>query len=277
MTTWGPWVLIVGGPLLGLMWLYLLHSHSPTEHPALSDDEKLRRMIALDSLRRDYIKNNKEVSENIYAGLETPPADWLNRRLKELGENWQVPTTAPRPSSDPGLFVECHFVRLPIKLPPDGRIHALNLQPLPLEAGGGGLAEYSGEAGGEFKLGPEFMTAYRCQITNYGAKPLIGMTVGLYVVFRENVKDKDNPNTSHSGDIIAQRPWRIDIQKIDPGTANPFVFYIWNMTHDFGTVSFFTTATAEYIGDPERFEFRITSAHSMPLMVNPLIELPKPQ
>ena len=31
MSTWGPWILIVGGPLLGLAWLYLIHSQGGTQ------------------------------------------------------------------------------------------------------------------------------------------------------------------------------------------------------------------------------------------------------
>ena len=208
----------------------------------------------------------------IQAGLETPPPDWFNKRLRELGENWQIQTEL-KPSSDPGLFVECHFARFPIKVPPNGQIYALNLNALPLENGGGGIAEYSSQPDSEMNFGPEITMGQRCVVTNHGSKPLVNIAMGLNLLFQEQIKDKDNPNASRSGRTILERPWRIDIKKIDPSPGAQFEFYIWNMTSHFANVSFFGKATAEYIGSPERFEFNVSSSNPFPMSVNPINEI----
>ena len=115
----------------------------------------------------------------------------------------------------------------------------LNVFPTPLVNGGGGMAEYSGQPGGEFKISdnPGFQI-HKCAVTNYGHKTMLSVTIALYLVFQEAIKDKDHPNSVRSGPITAQRPWLISIPKIDPGTSNPFVFYIWNVTDTWASVSF---------------------------------------
>jgi disulfide bond formation protein DsbB len=242
--------------------------------PTLSDQEKFRRSMILERIREQYIAATKDVSPMVYAALENPPAGWTNQRLKEIGEIWQVQTFI-RKSSDPGLFVECNFVLFPIRAPASGRMYGLNLYPLPLINHGGGLAEYSSQPSGEIKFGPEITQAHRCVISNYGSKPLINVTMGLYLVFQEQIKDANNPNASHSGKVLLERPWRIDIKKIDPGPGNQFEFYIWNMTSNFARVAFPESATAEYIGNPERIEVRVTSTNSYPLSVAPINEVQK--
>lgn len=93
------------------------------------------------------------------------------------------------------------------------------------------------------------------------------MAIGLYLVFQESIKEQNN--ATRSGAITAQRPWLIYIPKIDPGTHNPFVFYIWNVTDTWASVSFPDGAEAEYIGSSERFKFRLSSANTLPLTFPP--------
>jgi hypothetical protein len=239
---------------------------------SISDHENFRRMIITTRLRDEYLKTESKPFPMIQAGLEFPPAGWFNQKLKELGEDWQIQTEL-KLSSEPGLFIECHLVRFPIKTPPNGQVYALNLNAIPLEAGGGGIAEYSSQPGSDMILGPEITMGQRCIVTNHGSKPLVNVELALNLLFQEQIKDKDTPNASRSGNIILERPWRVDIKKIDPSPGAQFEFYIWNMTSHFANVSFFGKATAEYIGSLERFEFHVSSSNPYPISVNPINEI----
>jgi hypothetical protein len=206
--------------------------------------------------------------------VDDPPSTYINEKLRDEHENWQVPLEI-RNSADPGLFAECQYVRFPIKIGNDGRIYALNLFPAPLENRGGGIAEYSGRPRDNFSISDNpAQQVFKCSITNYGTKPMLSVAIGLYLVFREAVRDKNQPNSVRSGDILAQRPWLIVIPKIDPGVGSPFIFYIWNVTDKWGTVAFPDSAVAEYIGDPERFKFRLSSSNSFPITLTPKPEEP---
>jgi hypothetical protein len=142
-----------------------------------------------------------------------------------MKEDWHAPPP-PKSSADPGLFIECGIAQFPIKIPSDGRIHALNLFPAPLANGGGGIAEYSGQPGSDFTLLPVIRWVYRCAITNYGTRTLVNIVLGPHLMFQSAIRQPDNPNARQSGPITAQRPWRIDINKIDPGAAKRAVALI---------------------------------------------------
>lgn len=49
-----------------------------------------RRKQMLQSLVREYILSHDGLSPGLLAGTEWPPIDWLNKRVKELGESWTV-------------------------------------------------------------------------------------------------------------------------------------------------------------------------------------------
>jgi hypothetical protein len=265
----GPVITMVIGALVlcgGAAWYFWPQKEGAFS--TISDQEKFRRMIVTTRLRDEYLKTQSQPDPMIQSGLENPPADWFNRKLKALGESWKIQSEI-QVSTEQGLFVECHHVTFPIKVAENGRTYALNLNAFPIEGGGGGIAEYSGAPNSEMKLGQEILTAQRCTVTNHGSKPLVNVTLGLYLVFQEQIKDKDIPNASRSGDVVLARPWRIDVRKIDPFPAGQFEFYIWNMTTHFAQVSFLGSATAEYIGSSERFKFNVSSSNPYPIHVEP--------
>lgn len=82
--------------------------------------ETERREAIENSLRSEFILANKPIDPKILAGKEYPPASWMNKRLKELGEAWQfqaqadytAPTQSLRPST---MFVKGASVRLATK------------------------------------------------------------------------------------------------------------------------------------------------------------------
>lgn len=61
-----------------------------TPKPTLSADQEVRRRYKiLDQLRNDYILENPAASPDLLAGKAYPPPEWINSRLKSLGESWR--------------------------------------------------------------------------------------------------------------------------------------------------------------------------------------------
>ncbi len=52
----------------------------------VSEVERRRRIE--NSLRNEYILHHSDISPAMLAGIEYPPAAWMNDRLRQLGENW---------------------------------------------------------------------------------------------------------------------------------------------------------------------------------------------
>jgi hypothetical protein len=67
---------------------------SPASAPSspfhTNDAETRRRRQVLVALRNEFILSHDGISSAMLAGLEWPPSEWVNKRLNELGEKWQV-------------------------------------------------------------------------------------------------------------------------------------------------------------------------------------------
>jgi hypothetical protein len=77
----------------------LLRAYLEKPATSSSEAEMERRKGVQKALRNEYILSQPHVSEGLLAGTEYPPADWMNKRLRELGENWtfaEAPATGPR-------------------------------------------------------------------------------------------------------------------------------------------------------------------------------------
>ncbi len=71
-----------------------------------------RRRGVLESLRAEYVLNHKDAPVSMMAGDSYPPSDWMNMRLKQLGEKFSyVPPARPQPQQQtrppalPGLEI----------------------------------------------------------------------------------------------------------------------------------------------------------------------------
>jgi hypothetical protein len=49
-----------------------------------------RRQQILAALRNEYVLSHDNVSPAVMSGIQSPPADWVNQRLKALGEKWTI-------------------------------------------------------------------------------------------------------------------------------------------------------------------------------------------
>jgi hypothetical protein len=59
-----------------------------TELQRQANLEIQRRNEILNALTREYILSHNGISPKMMAGIEKPPRDWINKRLKEMNENW---------------------------------------------------------------------------------------------------------------------------------------------------------------------------------------------
>ena len=57
--------------------------------------EATRRQNVLVTLRNEYILSHDNLSPALIAGTEQPPPDWVNSRLRQLGEKWTVNVPSP--------------------------------------------------------------------------------------------------------------------------------------------------------------------------------------
>jgi len=63
--------------------------------PTSQEAELERRQNIENTLRGEYILSHENVSPGLLSGTELPPADWMNKRLHELGEKWTVAIPSP--------------------------------------------------------------------------------------------------------------------------------------------------------------------------------------
>lgn len=93
MHTWGPWLLIIGGPFAGLIWMYLsLPRVSLATTPAASttaenqpvQTEHERQQKLLDELTDKLIAERPELQRNPDAAVA-----WLNAQLEVRGEGFR--------------------------------------------------------------------------------------------------------------------------------------------------------------------------------------------
>ena len=201
--------------------------------------------VALQTTHSDAVKPDTQGSMP-HVALRSAIRDLLSARTKR--------------ASDPdggALFLDCRTGLMPSVIPPTGRIYVWVTNPLPAESGGGGLAEYFGTPGGDWKWNnakePEW--SYRCELSNYTQQVALNVEIAMRVAFYEPVAVADQPNAYRHGKVGVHRDWLIVIPKIDIGPQQPFVFFIWNCcVQSFVTVSAPPVATAESPGAASRRE-----------------------
>jgi hypothetical protein len=178
-----------------------------------------------------------------------------------------TPLNAPTVVETP-FFAECHNGTMPAVAPAGGRIFGLHVFPIQIANGGGGFVEYGG-----FKPGQEMtwsgmpMQAYECKITNYGAVAIFNAEIMFKWIFQEAVANK---NQVQSGKVTLERDWPCLIPKIDPGVANPFVFYIYNVSDQFVDVILPASISGTPAGKSVAIRFSLSRSRALPMYLFPL-------
>lgn len=147
------------------------------------------------------------------------------------------------------LFIQCQRSFLPKLPPPGGTLYMLRPWALAAESGGGGLSELTTTS--EFawptdKVGLP-LSAYRCELTNYGKESVANVTLAPHLTIRKAIAQGNGQ--LNSGDVTISRDWPIVIGKIDPGKGDSFIFYAVNEYEHFLTVTFPSVATVAVMGD----------------------------
>lgn len=160
------------------------------------------------------------------------------------------------------LFAQCQASFLPSTMPADGRIYELQLNPIPAQNGGGGLAEIILHSPITATTWPKgWASTYRCDVVNYGTKTLVSIDLVLHLVFREVVPAAQG--NTHSGRVTIDRDWPIEIGKVDPGKDNAFSFYINNYRGDqFVEAQLKDSVIASTVDDRTRYKSRLTRPRS---------------
>jgi hypothetical protein len=167
-----------------------------------------------------------------------------------------------------GLYADCALVTVPVKVPTDGHLFVLDLAKQSTATRLGGLALITTQPGTDYPFTGGTPIVQKCEITNYNSGALTNVEIELDVVFREMIPNPDGGN--RSGKITLQRPWPIKIGKIDPGAANPFVFYAFNVGAELAQVRIPDTATAQRMGNSTLKTITITKSNNI------FINLPPP-
>lgn len=67
----------------------------PVPNVTPTSDKSARRRELLNKITQLYIASNDGISSEMMAGLEFPPAEYLNAELEKLGESWRIKATGP--------------------------------------------------------------------------------------------------------------------------------------------------------------------------------------
>lgn len=184
------------------------------------------------------------------------------------------------------IAVECSNQILPKMMPANETIAVISLFPIPIENGGGGIATQFSGSGQPWRwpnLPPNeaiFLSAYRCEVTNYGSDPVIDFRMALDLKFYEAVRvSGQSEDTRGHGNLKLHRSWDIAIQKIDVGRENSYKFFMINNQDDlFVHVLMPQIATLRLLGEDKNIQTRLTVAElgrDYPLTFGPNF-IPKP-
>lgn len=135
---------------------------------------------------------------------------------------------APKRTENDRVFVACQIGVMPSTVPSEGRIHVLLTNEMPTS--GGGLMDYFGQPGSEWKFTNDGLPAwaYRCELNNYSSDVLFNSSISVRLTFRVPLPIPGQENSRKQGDVTLDRDWAFTVPKLDPSPAAPYVFYVWN-------------------------------------------------
>jgi hypothetical protein len=154
-----------------------------------------------------------------------------------------MPPVLPKNGAAATVLLTCEMETLPRTFGPSEVVRVLNLYPLPIntvpiaDQVAGMVVDHSlawavNHSGKEWQWGVLGATAYKCVIENYSDAPILEVELALDLTFYDAVPAQNQPNEIAIGPQILQRPWLIEVQKIDISPHNSFSFYIYNGTEN---------------------------------------------
>ena len=168
------------------------------------------------------------------------------------------------------LYGQCEATLLPTTI--NGKLYELQLRAIPAERGGGGLDEVLkfGEVRWPTQESGAPVSAYKCNIINYGSATVVHISLSLHLTFKEAINTGNGEY--RSGKVTVDRDWPIQVGKIDPGVSNAFTFYIDNWrSNQWVLASLPDNATLEIFGDSSRRTVHVTHPDANVMPFGPFI------
>lgn len=133
------------------------------------------------------------------------------------------------------ISIDCPVSSSTTVMPDTGRLYELSILSNQ-ENGGVNLGYRYGPSGTEVRLTPTIQPIHRCQVINRGTVPIFNIEMAVHLMFKAGIRDSENPNSTHSGDITRKRDAVFVINTIEVGLSG-FVFYIVNDNPQFVLVT----------------------------------------
>jgi len=195
---------------------------------------------------------------------------------------WQsakTPTKLP-PRIEAKLLIQCFEGPPPAVVPPNGRYPVIQLISINFRHTFG-LIPY-GEVfsedppGTPWKAaGDSVLFADRCEVTNYDTAALFRVQVAIQLEFQKAVAQPLSANVLTSGPTIFAGTFLYTIPRVDPGSSNPFVFYMWNVTNDeFVRIHLPTEVAGTRLGGEKPIQIKLIQIDQEDLSLGPA-QLPK--
>ncbi len=151
------------------------------------------------------------------------------------------------------VFAVCLHRIMPAKWPPSGVVYTLGLffrddDDFPR----GGLGMVYGPPGSDAKWSDQqnSIDAYQCSITNFSPSPIIDVDVVLQYSSTSAFRQESGGLGGRGIDYT--RSWLVQINRIESGKDNPFVFYVYNATDKFVGISLPDHITARQLGEAQK-------------------------
>jgi hypothetical protein len=188
---------------------------------------------------------------------------WNTRRRSPKKKTDVEVSVAPKmDASELGVYLECQIAPLPLSHPANGRLYVLDPFPSP-ELGGGLVEFFTLNDVGELRWPKSYdgipLRAYRCRLTSYRNDPIFQITMVLRLTFRRSVL---NGKTIQSGEIEIDRPWQIEIAKLDTSDSGSFEFYVYNQYDKFIDMRFPPSVSARTLLDNSKREIPLIQQSS---------------
>jgi hypothetical protein len=166
-------------------------------------------------------------------------------------------------------------------VPPDGKYFDVTLAPLPEEVLRGGPMTVSTAPGSPLRGD----NRYLCRIINHGSVPIFNALITLGTTFWES-EENAKPSAvltgpgpmmiKGQGKELISRPWNVSIPKVEPGSSNPFVFYLSSPNQCFVRVGAPKTISFQRLGRNKVETAELIAPHRLELIIPPPMNVPQP-
>lgn len=75
----------------GSYWNVVQQQERQDKEKVEETQSRVMRATVLEKLRDEYLALHGNVSPAVTAKLTMPPAEWINKRLEEMGADWRYP------------------------------------------------------------------------------------------------------------------------------------------------------------------------------------------